>query len=469
LDAINSANDNNTIHILFFMTKQTKYIFRCQGCGHQAPKWLGRCPECGQWDSFTEELVAKESKLEVPSSMENPQVINNISINHEHRIKTGITEFDRTIGGGLVQGSLLLLGGDPGIGKSTLILQVAGRLSGQGLTSLYLSGEESPQQIKLRAERLSIRSDNLYIITGTRIEDFFEKIKEFKADLLIVDSIQTVYTDTLPSAPGSVGQIREVSTKLLRWAKENGIPTFLIGHVTKDGAIAGPKVLEHLVDTVLYFEGDSSHAFRIVRAVKNRYGSTNEIGVFEMKESGLCEVGNPSRIFLEERPEGVAGSIVIPCLEGTRPLLVEIQALVGTSPLGMPRRTSIGIDHNRISLLVAVLGKRMGIEMGDQDIFVNVAGGLKVDEPAADLGIVSAMISSYMDKPVNPDIVIFGEIGLAGEVRGVNQPEARIKEASKMGFSKCILSRSNMDSCKTISPMELIGIDSVKGLVEVLF
>ncbi len=452
------------------MPKQTKkYLFICQNCGHQSPKWLGRCPECDQWDSFAEELIAKQGRSESLGSMGDPQSVNNISINHEHRIKTGITEFDRTIGGGIVRGSLLLLGGDPGIGKSTLILQVAGRLSDQGLVSLYFSGEESPQQIKLRAERLSICSDSLYILTGTRIEDLFDKITGLKADLLIVDSIQTIYTDALPSAPGSVGQIREVSARLLRWAKESGTPTFLIGHVTKDGAIAGPKVLEHLVDTVLYFEGDSSHAFRIIRAVKNRFGSTNEIGVFEMKESGLCEVGNPSRIFLEERPAGAAGSIVIPCLEGTRPLLVEIQALVGASPLGMPRRTSVGIDHNRIALLVAVMGKRMGIEMGDQDIFVNVAGGLRVDEPAADLGIVSAMISSFLDKPVSPNTVIFGEVGLAGEVRGVNQPEARIKEASKMGFSKCILSKSNMDSCKKISSMELTGIDSVKGLAEALF
>lgn len=444
-------------------------MFICQGCGYQSPKWLGRCPECSQWDSFAEEPVSGEKGSEKVSSMCNPLVLEGISLHNENRIRTGIEEFDRTIGGGIVRGSLLLLGGDPGIGKSTLILQVAGSLAAKGLVVLYLSGEESPAQIKLRAERLSVRSGNLYIAAGTRIEELFEKIRELSIDLLIVDSIQTVYTDALPSAPGSVGQIREVSTMLLRWAKESGVPTFLIGHVTKDGAIAGPKVLEHLVDTVLYFEGDSSHAFRIIRAAKNRYGSTNEIGVFEMKETGLKEVGNPSRIFLEERPEGVSGSIVIPCLEGSRPLLVEIQALVGSSPLGMPRRTSIGIDHNRISLLVAVLGKRIGIEMGDQDIFVNVAGGLKVDEPAADLGIVSAMISSFLNKPVPPDTVIFGEVGLAGEVRGVNQPEARIREAYKMGFRRCVLSKSNMESCRKISSMDLTGIDSVRGLVDSLF
>jgi len=451
------------------MTKQSKYIFVCQSCGHQSPKWMGRCPECGQWNSFAEEIPEPENRIGISYSMGRPQTINSISIDPRHRFKTGILEFDYALGGGLIPGSLILLGGDPGIGKSTLILQVAGRISGQGLKSLYLSGEESPQQIKLRAKRLSIHSENLFVITGTCIEDLFKEIEGLKPDLLVVDSIQTIYTNALPSAPGSVGQLREVSARFLRFAKETNTSVFLIGHVTKDGAIAGPRLLEHLVDTVLYFEGDSSHVFRIVRAVKNRYGSTNEIGVFEMKETGLEEVGNPSRIFLEERPEGAAGSIVIPCLEGTRPVLVEIQALVGPSPLGIPRRTAIGVDHNRISLLVAVLGKRVGIEMGDQDIFVNVAGGLKVDEPAADLGIVSAMISSFLNKPVAADMVIFGEVGLAGEVRGVSQPELRINEAKKLGFTRCLLSRSNMETCESISNIELLGVDSVRGLMEILF
>ncbi|MFC1868565.1 DNA repair protein RadA [Thermodesulfobacteriota bacterium] len=451
------------------MTKQNKYIFVCQGCGYQTPKWMGRCPDCGQWSTFVEEIPESGSRSGPSSAMSQPQTIDSISIDPKHRLRTGIAEFDRALGGGIVPGSMLLLGGEPGIGKSTLILQVAGGFSDQGLKALYLSGEESPQQIKLRAERLSIHSDNLFIVTGTCIEDLFEKVKVLNPDLLVVDSIQTVYSNALPSAPGSVGQLREASARFLRWAKESGTPTFLIGHVTKDGAIAGPKLLEHLVDTVLYFEGDNSHVFRIIRAVKNRYGSTNEIGVFEMKETGLEAVGNPSRIFLEERPEGAAGSIVIPCIEGTRPILVEIQALVGPSPFGMPRRTAIGVDHNRISLLVAVLGKRIGMEMGGQDIFVNVAGGLKVDEPAADLAIVSAMISSFMDKPVAPDMVIFGEIGLAGEVRGVNQPVLRIKEAKKLGFTRCILSKRNMESCEPISDIELVGVDSVKGLMEVLF
>jgi DNA repair protein RadA/Sms len=452
------------------MSKTNKVIYVCQSCGYQTPKWLGRCPDCGQWNSLVEEAsVARTKKKPAGYDVDEPQAIDAISLNPELRLKSGMAEFDRTLGGGVVPGSLVLIGGDPGIGKSTLLLQVVARLSREGLKVLYLSGEESPQQIKLRAERLAIHSENLYVLTGTCIENVFEKTEVVKPCLLVIDSIQTVYTDASPSAPGSVGQVREVTSRLLNWAKKTGVPTFLIGHVTKDGAIAGPKVLEHLVDTVLYFEGDSSHAFRILRAVKNRYGSTNEIGVFEMKDTGLYEVGNPSRIFLEERPEGASGSVVIPCLEGTRPLLVEIQALVGPSPLGMPRRTAIGVDHNRISLLVAVLGKRMGIEMGDQDIFVNVAGGLRVDEPAADLAIVSAMISSFLDRPVDKNMVVFGEVGLAGEIRAVSQAELRIKEAKKLGFSRCILSRSNLEGCSLTGGIELVGVDSVKSLLDVLF
>ncbi|MBN2059437.1 MAG: DNA repair protein RadA [Deltaproteobacteria bacterium] len=451
------------------MPKQNRYIFVCQNCGYQAPKWMGRCPDCGQWNSLVEEIQESAKRSKRLSSTGSPQTLDAISLDPEQRYATGIDEFDRALGGGLVPGSLILLGGDPGIGKSTLILQVAGRISEKGGNALYFSGEESPQQIKMRAERLAVHCKNLYIISGTCIENLFESMDRFKPDLLIIDSIQTIYTEALPSAPGSVGQLREVSARLLRWAKETNTPTFLIGHVTKDGAIAGPKVLEHLVDTVLYFEGDRGHLFRIVRTVKNRYGSTNEIGVFEMKETGLEEIGNPSRLFLEERPANTSGSVVIPCMEGTRPLLVEIQALVGSSPLGMPRRTAIGVDHNRISLLVAVIGKRMGIEMGDQDIFVNVAGGLKVDEPAADLGIVSAMVSSFLDKPVAQDMAIFGEIGLAGEVRGVNHPELRIRESKKLGFSRCLLSQSNLENCKRLPGMELTGIDNVKDLVERLF
>jgi len=397
------------------------------------------------------------------------QTIDAISLAHEMRLKTGIAEFDRTLGGGVVPGSIVLIGGDPGIGKSTLVLQVLERLSRQGCRALYMSGEESPQQIRLRADRLAVRSNSLYVVTGTCIEDLLEKMESLEPELLAVDSIQTVYTDTIDSAPGSVSQVREVASRLMAFAKQSGIPVFIVGHVTKEGSIAGPKVLEHLVDTVLYFEGDRGQVFRILRSVKNRFGSTNEIGVFEMKDSGLAEVGNPSRIFLEERPENVPGSVVIPCLEGTRPLLVEIQALIGPSPLGMPRRTAVGVDHNRISLLVAVLGKKMVMELTDQDIFVNVAGGLKVDEPAADLGIVSAMMSSFLDKPVDRNLVMFGEVGLAGEIRGVSQPDMRIGEAKKLGFSRCLLSQSNKSGSSPVKNMELIGVESIEDVYNVLF
>jgi len=451
------------------MVKSKKILFVCQNCAYQSPKWMGRCPDCGEWNSLVEESLGSGREREPLREMGDPRPINAVPLDPELRIRTGIQEFDRTLGGGLVPGSLVLIGGDPGIGKSTLVLQAAYRFATQGLKALYLSGEESPQQIKLRAERLSVHSDDLYVLTGTCLEDLFGRMERMPPDLLVVDSIQTLYTDLLSSAPGSVGQVREVASRLLAWAKKTGTPTFLVGHVTKDGAIAGPKVLEHLVDTVLYFEGDGTHAFRILRAVKNRYGSTNEIGVFEMKDTGLEEVGNPSRIFLEERPEGASGSVVIPCIEGTRPVLLEIQALVGPSPLGMPRRTAIGVDHNRISLLVAVLGKRLGIEMGDQDIFVNVAGGLKVDEPAADLGIISALISSFINKPVAENTVLFGEVGLAGEIRAVSRPHMRINEARKMGFTRCILSTTNQHESSREEGMELLGLDSINGLMEVLF
>jgi len=430
---------------------------------------MGRCPDCSQWNSLVEETQRPEGKARKSHLMTRPQAINDISLASEPRLKSGISEFDRTLGGGIVPGSMVLVGGDPGIGKSTLILQVLDALARQGLRALYLSGEESAQQIKLRAERLSVHSDSLYIVTGTCIEDLFEGIDSIKPDVLTVDSIQTFYTEAISSAPGSVGQVREVASRLMIYAKQSGLPVFLIGHVTKDGSIAGPKVLEHIVDTVLYFEGDRGHVFRILRSVKNRYGATNEIGVFEMKDTGLAEVGNPSRIFLEERPKGVPGTVVIPCIEGTRPVLVEIQALVGPSPLGMPRRTAVGVDHNRISLLVAVLGKRIGMQLGDQDIFVNVAGGLKVEEPAADVAIVSAMMSSFLDRPVDRETVVFGEVGLTGEIRGVNQPGLRVKEAKKLGFSRCLLPSSSVEALGAPQKMALEGVGSIQDLYERLF
>jgi DNA repair protein RadA/Sms len=451
------------------MPRNGKSLFACQDCGHQAPKWMGRCPACGQWNTMVEERVEPVPGPHRRIAPSPAQPIQEISLSREMRLRSDISEFDRTLGGGLVPGSLVLVGGDPGIGKSTLILQVLDRLCQKVAKGLYCSGEESPQQIKLRAERIGIQSKGLYILSATSVEDLFKTMEDLKPDVLVVDSIQTFYTESLSSAPGSVAQVREVASRFLSFAKSSGVPVFLIGHVTKEGAIAGPKVLEHLVDTVLYFEGDRGHVFRILRSVKNRYGATNEIGVFEMKESGLEEVGNPSRIFLQERPREVPGSVVTPCLEGTRPVLVEIQALVGPSPFGMPRRTAIGVDPHRISLLVAVLGKRMGMEMGDQDIFVNVAGGLTVEEPAADLAIVSAMMSSHLGKPVPRDLVVFGEVGLAGEIRGVSQAPLRIKEATKLGFARVVLSKTNLEGLPPDPGLGVIAVESVGDLMEALF
>ncbi len=448
-----------------------KTIFVCQNCGYKAPKWLGRCPDCGTWNSFVEELteIGRQDRVTRPHPLDRPQRIDTVTLNKEVRNKTGLSEFDRTLGGGVVPGSLILIGGDPGIGKSTLILQVAQRLAQQGLKTLYISGEESVQQIKMRAKRLSADSSELYLLSGTCLEDVIDRLDELAPRIIVIDSIQTIFTESLGSAPGSIGQVREVTSRLMSLAKSSGRALFLIGHVTKDGAIAGPKVLEHLVDTVLYFEGDGSHVYRILRSVKNRYGPTNEIGVFEMKDNGLHEVGNPSQIFLEERDSDVSGSIVISCMEGSRPLLVEMQALVCSSSLAIPRRTTIGVDPNRVSLLVAVLSKRGGINLSDKDIFLNVAGGIKIDEPAIDLGIISTTASSFLNKPIPRNTVTFGEVGLSGEIRGVSQAELRLKEAVKLGFSRCLLSKKSIKTLKGKIDIELIGVSSVTELLEALF
>ena len=453
------------------MSKSKSTVFICENCGYQSPKWMGRCPGCGQWNSLVERLVEKKKERDSSDRrVSHPIPITDISIEKEIRIKTDIEEFDRTLGGGIIPGSVILIGGEPGIGKSTLVLQFLNRLSSKGRSSLYLSGEESLQQIKTRAKRLSVDSPELYIATGTNLEEIIDMLRDIKPEILAIDSIQTMYTDTIASAPGSVAQVREVTYRLQIIAKQSGISMFLVGHVTKEGAIAGPKVLEHLVDTVLYFEGDTNHLYRILRAVKNRYGSTNEIGVFEMKDTGLHEVSNPSRIFLEQRPKGVSGSVVVPLMEGSRPVFLEIQALVSPTPLGVPRRTTVGVDHNRVSLLVAVLWKRLGLRLGDHDIFVNVAGGIKIDEPAVDLGIVSAIISSFLDKTISRDTALFGEVGLAGEVRGVNNPELRIKEAVKLGFSRCVTAKSGLDRLSSRYPgIEIIEIESIQELYQLLF
>jgi DNA repair protein RadA/Sms len=449
-----------------------KIIFACQSCGYQSPKWLGKCPDCGQWNTFAEERFEKATTARGElsrGSQEEPAPIHQIDTSEEGRVLSGIGEFDRVLGGGLVPGSVILIGGDPGIGKSTLLLQAFAAASRSGVKCLYVSGEESQRQIKMRAERLGCDAPNLLVLSETSLERILEQIKKIKPGLLVIDSVQTIFSSAIPSAPGSIAQVRETSGSIIVLAKKTGLTTFLIGHVTKDGAIAGPRLLEHMVDTVLYFEGDGGHSFRILRAVKNRFGSTNEIGVFEMKETGLKEVGNPSEIFLMERPLKVPGSAVVCSLEGTRPILVELQALVSRSFLAVPRRTTIGVDHNRVALLVAVLEKKLGAKLFDQDIFVNVAGGVTVDEPAVDLGIVAAIASSSRENALDPRAVFFGEVGLAGEVRGISQAEARVKEAGRLGFERCILPSSNAAQLKHVKHPELKGVSSLAECWKLLF
>jgi DNA repair protein RadA/Sms len=452
---------------------KVKTQFVCQSCGYRTPKWLGRCPDCDSWNSLVEEQVIEspEGKRQGwgVSLAQPPKSITEIEAEEGERLKTRIGEFDRVLGGGIVAGSIVLIGGDPGIGKSTLLLQVSDRLSREGSKVLYVSGEESPKQTKIRGERLGIRASNLLVLSETSLEEIFKELQKLKPSVLIVDSIQAIFTTELQSAPGSISQVRESSARLMQLAKSTGIPIFLIGHVTKEGAIAGPRVVEHMVDTVLYFEGGASHPYRILRAVKNRFGPTNEIGVFEMKESGLEEVLSPSEIFLSERPENVSGSVVVPSIEGTRPILVEIQALVSPSSLAVPRRTAIGVDYNRVALLVAVLEKRMGLKLYNQDIFLNVAGGIRVEEPAMDLGITISVASSLLDKPVPPQTVLFGEVGLTGEVRGVSQAEVRVRESIKLGFERCILPRTNKERMKKDEAIQLKGVESLGEVVKLLF
>jgi DNA repair protein RadA/Sms len=441
-----------------------KFLYQCQSCGHTSPKWLGKCPNCSEWNSFAEEeaRVTKLSRQKTAS----PVLLDEIAYSSGSRHSTGIRELDRTLGGGVVMGSVVLIGGDPGIGKSTLVLQ-----SLTGLTELgkvmYVSGEESPEQVKIRAERLSIKSEKIMLLPETSLEGILSVAREVKPQVIIIDSIQTIFSLELPSAPGSVGQIRECATKLMFHAKKQNVPLFLIGHVTKDGAIAGPKVLEHIVDTVLYFEGDKGNPFRILRAVKNRFGSTNEIGVFEMMDSGLKEVDNPSELFLSERPVNVPGSVVTVSLEGTRPLLVEIQALASASSFGVPRRTAIGVDYNRINLLVAVLEKRLGMHMGNMDIYVNVVGGLKINEPAIDMGVVAAIVSSFRNQPIDTGVFAFGEVGLSGELRAISQADIRINEALKLGFKKGIVPASNANTVEN-SGMEVTGVKTVEEAIDIL-
>lgn len=451
--------------------KKIKTVFFCQNCGHQSPKWLGRCPACGEWNQFVEEELRK---ADVGDSFqigfnEAPIPIDAIELDDKERIKIGIAEMDRVLGGGIVKGSSVLVGGDPGIGKSTLLLQVLQNLAHTGLTVLYISGEESARQIKLRGNRIGALSNNLLIYVEISLEAIVRQIEDIKPDAVVVDSIQTIYSSKLSSAPGSVGQVRESSERLILLSKRTGVPIFLIGHVTKDGAIAGPKVLEHMVDAVLYFQGDSGHTFRIIRGVKNRYGPTNEIGVFEMREHGLFEVANPSALFLSERPKGAAGSVVVPSMEGTRPILVEVQSLVSETNFGVPRRTTIGVDHNRVSLLAAVLDKICGLHLVNHDIFINVAGGVRLNEPAVDLGIVSSLVSAFLGRPIEAGTIVCGEVGLTGEVRGIGHIEARVKEAAKMGFNRCILPRIISDDVFSEIGISLTRISNLKDLIDELF
>ena len=448
---------------------KTKTLYCCQKCGYQAAKWMGRCPDCDSWNSLVEEVQTRPApQRRGGGPTATPLPISRVAADAESRIPCGIAEFERVLGGGLVAGSVVLIGGDPGIGKSTLLLQVMDQLARREGVVLYVSGEESAQQIRLRGSRMGIAADSLYLLAETSLENIMHHVQQLHPRVIVIDSIQTIFTPELESAPGSVSQVRESAGRLMTLAKGSGIPVFLVGHVTKEGSIAGPRVLEHMVDTVLYFEGDSGHPFRILRAVKNRFGSTNEIGVFEMHESGLTEVQNPSELFLAERPLGGAGSVVVATLEGSRPLLVELQALVTSSSLAMPRRTTIGLDHNRLALLDAVLEKKVGLHLAGQDIFLNAAGGVRLNEPAVDLGMVAAVASSHLDKAVDPQTLLLGEVGLAGEVRGITQPEMRVKEAAKLGFTRCILPAGNIKQVK-LATMDLVGVRSVEEALASLF
>jgi len=429
---------------------KTKTVFACQNCGYQSPKWLGRCPDCNSWNSFVEEdYTAPSAKTKERTALykDEPVLLKDVEVEEDSRLKTNIQELDRVLGGGIVGGSVILIGGDPGIGKSTVSLQVSNQLTKQNVTVLYVSGEESVAQTKLRAGRLGAgKEGNLYIVNQTDLSLIVEYINKINPEVVIIDSIQVIFEPTISSSPGSVSQVRECAGILTQLAKTRGISIFIIGHVTKEGTIAGPRVLEHIVDTVLYFEGDRFSLYRILRAVKNRFGSTNEIGVFEMAPEGLREVKNPSQIFLSERPKDVSGSVVASILEGTRPLLVEIQALVSKSSFGYARRRAQGFDYNRLTLLVAVLEKRMGLALEAEDIFVNVAGGIKIEDPAADLAVAVAIVSAFREQLVVPETVVIGEVGLAGEVRSISQADLRINEAEKLGFKHCVLPRNNFKS-----------------------
>jgi DNA repair protein RadA/Sms len=447
---------------------KTKYV--CQECGYENSKWLGKCPECSKWNTFVEEIEEKTSKSNkevfvIDKSSSRPLNINSIETIKEQRFSTCINELDRVLGGGVVKGSLVLVGGDPGIGKSTLLIQVSSNVANSGKKVLYISGEESASQIKMRAQRLGIKSDNLYIFAENNLSIIEAHLESVNPDLIILDSIQTVFSPEITSAPGTVSQIKEGTSRFMKISKKMGISTFVVGHVTKEGALAGPKVLEHMVDTVLYFEGERFNTYRLIRAVKNRFGSTNELGVFEMREVGLVELENPSKILIAEKPKDVAGSIIISTVEGTRPMLLELQALASPTSFGIPKRTATGVDYNRVSLLMAVLEKRVGMQIQNQDIYINVVGGIKINEPSIDLGIVMAIASSFRNIPIDGNVAITGEVGLTGEVRAVSFIEKRIAECKKLGFTKIVIPKSNYEAVKDVKGIDICPVDSVRQAI----
>ena len=453
------------------MAKAKSTAFFCQNCGYESAKWQGQCPACHEWNTFTEEPVAKitgSAAVKKAAAEIRPVRLSEIQTDESQRISSGMEELDRVLGGGIVAGSLMLVGGDPGIGKSTLLLQVCHNLTGTGHKVLYVSGEESVQQIKLRAKRIGDFKDDMMLLCETNLELVRSVIEKIRPEIVVIDSIQTMYHEAVSAAPGSVSQVREATNVLMQIAKGMGISIFLVGHVTKEGVVAGPRVLEHMVDTVLYFEGDRYASYRILRGVKNRFGSTNEIGVFEMRQSGLREVTNPSEYMLDGKPENASGSIVACSMEGSRPILIEIQALVCHTNLPMPRRTTAGTDFNRVNLLLAVLEKRAGMQMSACDVYVNIAGGIRMTEPAIDLGLILALVSSYKDIAIDEKTIAFGEVGLSGEIRSVNMAQQRVQEAKKLGFETVLMPKVSMKALQKVEGIRIIGLETVRDAMQYL-
>lgn len=452
------------------MAKKNSTVFFCQECGHESSKWMGQCPACKKWNTFVEEKasVTGGSKITPFREAAKPVEIGSVSMQEEERMHTGIAELDRVLGGGIMPGSLTLVGGDPGIGKSTLLLQMCRLLANAGRQVLYISGEESLKQIKLRAVRIGEFQDTMFLLCETNLSVVEETIRHTKPEVVIIDSIQTMYQEAVTSAPGSVSQVREATNVFLQLAKGLGISIFIVGHVTKEGTVAGPRVLEHMVDTVLYFEGDRYASYRILRGVKNRFGSTNEIGVFEMRKEGLIEVENPSEYMLSGKPVGASGSVVVCSVEGTRPILIEIQALVCRTNFGIPRRQTTGTDFNRVNLLMAVLEKRLGLQIGDFDAYVNIAGGMKINEPAIDLGLILAIVSSFKNRPVDEKMIVFGEVGLSGEVRAVTMAQQRVQEARKLGYETVVLPRVNLEGMDPVDGIKVIGVGGIGEAIDVI-